>query len=178
MRIQEGRSCNVSELTMSTHTGTHLDAPYHFYDDGADIASVALHHFVGPARVVSVNVEKYIAAADLQRMDLQGIERLLLRTRVRDLPPERFDRNFVYLAPEAARFLGCLGLSLVGTDAPSIDAYASKDLEAHKCLLEKNVAILEGLCLGAVADGDYELICLPLRLAGLDGSPARAILRR
>jgi len=108
----------------------------------------------------------------------RGIERVLFRTRRRDLPPDRFDRDYVYLAEDGADFLGALGLLLVGTDSPSIDAFASKDLHSHKNLLRQEVAILEGVRLEQVPDGDYELICLPLRLAGLDGSPVRAILRK
>jgi arylformamidase len=178
LRIKKGRSCNVSELTMSTHTGTHLDAPYHFDDSGSDIASIPLQPYLGPARVVSMAVESCIVARDLKRIDWKGIERVLFRTRRRDLTPDRFDRDFVYLAEDGAEYLGTLGLLLVGTDSPSIDAFSSKNLQSHKYLLKHDVAILEGVRLEQVPDGDYELICLPLRLSGLDGSPVRAILRR
>jgi arylformamidase len=178
MRIKKGGSCNVAEISMSTHTGTHLDAPYHFDDSGADIASVPLHRYIGPARVVTPGCERCIAACDLQSFDWQGVERVLFRTRLRDLTPDRFDRDYVYLARDGAEYLSALGLLLIGTDAPSIDPFASKDLQAHKELLSREVAILEGLRLEGVPDGDYELICLPLRLAGLDGSPVRAILRK
>jgi arylformamidase len=178
MRLEKGQSCNLSAITMSLHTGTHLDAPYHFDDAGPDIASVALKHYVGPARVVTMNVERCISAHDLVALSWDGVERVLFRTRPGDLSETRFDSRFVYLAEDAAGFLGERNMLLVGTDSPSVDAFDSKTLQTHKALLGHGTAILEGVRLGQVPDGDYELICLPLKLAGADGSPVRAILRR
>ncbi len=178
MRLSEGDSCNVSSITLSVHTGTHLDAPYHFDASGADIAAVALTHYLGPARVVAVPTERAIAASDLEKMDWHGVERVLFKTRAADLPEDRFDRSFVSLREDGADFLGRHGLLLVGMDSPSVDAFESKGLESHKILLRHGVAILEGVRLAEVPPGDYELICLPLKLSGLDGSPVRAVLRR
>lgn len=178
MKLEEGDSCNASAVTMSSHTGTHVDAPYHFDNSGADIGSVPLTHYLGPARVVSLQVERAITAADLEKLDWQDVERVIFKTRASGLPEGQFDRSFVYLAEDSARFLGERGLLLVGTDAPSVDAFSSKSLRAHKVLLEHGTAILEGARLTHVPEGDYELICLPLKFGGLDGSPVRAILRR
>jgi len=177
MQIRKGDSCNVSWVTMSTHTGTHLDAPFHFDDSGLDIASVCLEQYLGPARVVSMEVERVIAVPDLERLNWEGVDRVIFKTRTIGWAEEHFDSRFVYLSEDGAEFLGKRGLRLVGTDAPSIDAFESKTLLSHKLLLKHGVAILEGARLADVRPGDYELICLPLRLAGLDGSPVRAILR-
>ena len=178
MRMAAGDACNVSAVTMSLHTGTHLDAPFHFDAAGVDISGVSLRHYIGPARVVSLQVEKRIAAADLDRLSWQGVERVLFKTRASNLPEDQFDRDFVYLSEDAAEFLGESRILLVGTDAPSVDFFSSKAMATHKILLKHGIAILEGARLGHVAPGEYELICLPLRLAGLDGSPVRAVLRR
>jgi arylformamidase len=178
MRMQDGDSCNVSAATMSTHTGTHIDAPFHVGDSGNDIANVSLRHYMGPARVVSTPVENCLGAKDLEGQDWRGVERVLFKTRASNLPEDRFDRNYVYVAEDAAEFLTRVGILLVGTDAPSIDSFGSKELSSHKILLERGIAILEGVRLESVRPGDYELICLPLKFAGLDGSPVRAVLWR
>jgi arylformamidase len=178
-RIRNGDSCNVSSITLSAHTGTHLDAPYHFDDSGLDIGSVSLHHYIGPARVFAVPPElKTISAAYLKGLDWSGVERVLFRTRASDVGENRFDRDFACLAEDGAEFLARRALLLVGTDAPSVEAFANKTLSCHKILNAHGVAILEGVRLAEVPPGDYELICLPLKLSGLDGSPVRAILRR
>ena len=177
MELRRGDSCNVSAITMSTHTGTHLDAPFHCDDGGPDIASVSLQHYIGPARVAAMPVERCITVSDLEALDWQGVERVLFKTRASDLPEAQFAQDFVYLSEEGAEFLGSRRIFLVGTDAPSVDASDSKNLPSHKILLRCGVAILEGVRLGEVPPGDYELTCLPLKLAGLDGSPVRAILR-
>ncbi|HYK92351.1 MAG TPA: arylformamidase [Acidobacteriota bacterium] len=178
MKLSEGDSCNVSAVTMSNHTGTHVDAPYHFDVSGADIGSVALTHYMGPARVMALRVDGAITASELEKSNWEGVERVLFKTRASSLSEDQFDRHFAYLGEDAAEFLGGRGLLLVGTDAPSVDAFGSKHLRSHKILLEHEIAILEGVRLGRVAVGDYELICLPLKFGGLDGSPVRAVLRR
>jgi arylformamidase len=178
MQIGKGRSCNVCEISMSTHTGTHLDAPYHFDESGLDMAAVPLQNYLGPARVVSLPDTRRIGAADLKLMEWEGLERILFKTSSGCRGKERFERNFVYLSEDGAEFIGRRGLRLVGTDSPSIDAFSSKSLSSHKILSSYGVAILEGIRLDHVPDGDYELICLPLKLAGLDGSPVRAVLRK
>jgi arylformamidase len=176
MQIEAGDSCNVSSVTMSVHTGTHVDAPYHFDSSGADVAGVSLEQYVGPARVFQLSTTQPIALRDVESLDWNGVERVLFRTGSSEVQEDRFDRAFVPLTPEAAEFLGGRRLRLVGTDAPSVDAFDSKTLESHKILLRHGVAILEGVRLREVPPGDYTLVCLPLKFAGLDGSPVRAIL--
>jgi arylformamidase len=126
---------------------------------------------------VTLRSGKSIDAADISELNWSGVERVLFKTDASDIPDGEFRRDYPYLSEEAAGFLGRLGLRLVGTDSPSVDAFGSKTLAAHKALLRNNVAILEGLRLAAVPPGDYELIALPLKFSGLDGSPVRAILR-
>ncbi len=178
MRMRDGASCNVSAIAMGSHTGTHIDAPLHFDESGVDIAAIPPDRFIGPVRVVEILAEQSITAADLRRLPIQGSERLLLKTRSGWRENGESGPGFVYLAEDAAAYLGGLGLLLVGTDAPSVDAFDSKTLPSHRILSRHLVAILEGARLDPVPPGDYELICLPLKLAGLDGSPVRAILRK
>ena len=178
MRIKEGDSCNVSAVTLSAHTGTHLDAPYHFDDNGLDIGSMPLQPCIGPARVFRLPENHgAISAAVLEGLDWRGVERALFRTSASDWGEDRFRRDFPFLSEDGADFLASRSLLLVGTDAPSMDAFASKTMSCHKKLLAGGIAILEGARLAHVPPGDYELICLPLKLSGLDGSPVRAILR-
>jgi arylformamidase len=178
MSIKDGDSCNVSAITMTTHLGTHVDAPCHCEDNGLDIAAVPLKSYIGQARVQLIAAQSPITAADLDTFDWLGVERVLLKTCADGRPDDRFERDYIPLSEAAAHYLAQKGILLVGTDAPSVDPFHSRELEAHKILMRQGVAILEGLNLDQVDPGDYELICLPLRLAGLDGSPVRAILRR
>jgi arylformamidase len=178
MCIKEGDSCNVSAVTMTAHLGTHMDAPFHCNDEGLDVAAVSLRPYIGPARVISISAQKEITAADLKDEAWEGMERVLFKTQTSSSPEDRFERNYVSISEDAAEFLGGKGILLVGTDAPSVDAFGSATMTIHKILMSRGVAILEGIRLNHVDPGDYELISLPLRFAGLDGSPVRAILRR
>jgi arylformamidase len=178
MRLVRGDSCNTSAVTLSVHTGTHLDAPHHVSDSGPDIGSVSLDHYMGPARIVDLPADSRITVRALESFDWNGVARVLFKTRASGVPEGQLDPDYPHLSEDGAHYLASLGLVLVGTDAPSVDAFDSNDLPAHRILLSRNVAILEGARLGEVTAGDYELICLPLRLAGLDGSPVRAVLRR
>lgn len=178
MCMKDGHSCNVSAVTMTAHLGTHVDAPAHCNDDGLDMASVMLHPYIGPARVISMDAQREITAGDLKEMAWHGVERVLFKTRASNSPDDRFERDYVSIAEDAARFLCEKGILLVGTDAPSVESFRSSAMTIHKVLLDRGVAILEGIRLNHVAPGDYELISLPLSLAGVEGSPVRAILRR
>jgi arylformamidase len=178
MRIGEGGASNVSAVDMCVHTGTHVDAPLHLDNAGCDIAGVPLDPFIGPARVLAIPSEKSIRISDLSALDWTNVKRILFKTRSRYLPEHLFDENFVFLEENAAGFLAGKGIRLVGTDAPSVDDFRSADLPSHRILLQNGIVILEGARLEHVPPGDYELVCLPLKLAGLDGSPVRAILRR
>jgi arylformamidase len=178
LRRSAGDSVNLNTLTLSVHTGSHVDSPYHVADDGETTDQLDLSAYWGPAQVVSLGkIAGPLTPADLARVDLSQAPRLLLRTGAGDLPLEEFPHDFAYPAPELADYLGRAGIVLLGTDAPSMDAADSKSLEGHRALLRNRIAILEWLDLSRVADGLYELVALPLRIAGGDGSPVRAALR-
>ncbi|RME50214.1 MAG: arylformamidase [Caldilineae bacterium] len=181
MRLAAGDSCNVSAITMSAHTGSHADAPYHFVEDGPRMAEMPLDAYMGPATVIDLTqalpeggpiLPEHLAGVDLDR-----IERLLVKSRTSFVPHHEWDRKTVYLAVETAHLLGAHGVRLFGTDAPSVDHQDSLTLDAHKALHRRGVVILENLYLRDVAPGDYELIALPLKLDN-DGSPVRAVLRK
>lgn len=174
-REQSG-SVNVGRLTMSTHTGTHVDAPFHFRDDDEKVADLDPDVFVGPARVIAAGGEGGIGAEELDRHDLEGVVRLLVRTG--SWPDrDRFPERIRYLKPDAAELLAGQGVLLIGMDTPSVDPLESKELPAHNALLERGIHILEGLVLDHVEPGDYGLISLPLPLRDADASPVRAVLR-
>jgi arylformamidase len=173
---EQSGSVNVGHLTMSTHTGTHVDAPFHFDDEGLKVIELDPGVYVGPARVIEAPGEDGIGARELRQHALEGASRLLVKTgswRDRNTFPERI----TYLRPDAAPFLAEKGIRLVGVDVPSVDPIDSKDLPAHHALRANGIHILEGAVLDGVEPGDYELISLPLALHGADGSPVRAVLR-
>jgi arylformamidase len=177
-RIQDGEPANVSTLEMGTHTGTHIDAPLHLDDAALDAANMPVRNFIGPTRVFSISAEKCIRAADLEGLDWQGVERALFKTRNSDIEVSSFDTSFVYFDKDAASFLAERRILLVGIDAPSADAFDSKELPSHRILLGNGIVLLESIRLAGVPPGDYSLACLPLKLAGSDGSPVRAVLLR
>ncbi|MGH3085915.1 MAG: arylformamidase [Rubrobacteraceae bacterium] len=167
---------NVGKFTASCHTGTHIDAPFHFDDEGKMAHELDLEFYVGPARVIEVSGVESVGEKELREHRFDGVSRLLIRTGSwthRDVFPEKT----TYLRPDSAPFLASRGVRLVGVDAPSVDPIESKELLAHHALHEHGVHILENVVLDGVVEGDYELICLPLALRGADGSPARAVLR-
>lgn len=175
---RQGESVNLTTLTLSAHTGSHADAPRHFTDDGLTMEQVALRPYWGPALVVTVAKEAGpLVPADFAAYDLRGAERLLVRTPAGQLDPAVFPLQFVHPSPEMADYLGQLGIILYGTDAPSMDAVDSKALPGHNALRRKGIAILESLDLSLAPDGRYELVALPLKIKGGDGSPVRAALR-
>ena len=176
--IAKGAGANVSELQMGSHTGTHVDAPRHFSDSAPGIDEVPLERLIGPARVLEFADDvRAVGAAELQQRDLSGATRVLLKTRNSALlsQPE-FHSDFTYLAPDGAQYLVDRGVQLVGVDYYSVEQFHSGHHMTHKTLFANDVVIVEGLLLADIAPGDYELICLPLRLKGVDGAPARAVL--
>jgi arylformamidase len=177
-RLKDGHPCNVSQLTLGTHAGTHVDAPYHFLEDGARVDELPLEILTGKARVVSVPARDAVDRADLEALDLRDDLRLLIKTRNSgQLRQPEFRQDFVYLTPEAASYLAQVGIKLVGWDYLSIEKFGSRDFPAHHALLGAGVLVVEGLDLSQVEPGEYELTCLPLKVAGGDGAPARVILR-
>ena len=179
-RISRGDSSNVSLLTLGSHTGTHVDAPLHMDDAGAGVDAVSLDAMIGPAIVVDIPDDvRAIGAAQLE--DRIGTHtRVLLRTRnsARFAATGAFEEDFTYLAPDGAAFLVDRGVQLVGVDALSVEQYHAGHHRSHDALLRAGVAVVEGLALENVAAGEYQVVCLPLRIRGCDGAPARVVLIR
>lgn len=177
----KGDSSNVSLLKFGAHTGTHVDAPAHFIDGANTIDKLSLEVLIGPARVVRVpddvlEIDKSFIAA----CDLEGVTRLLFHTRNSAFwSSDTFRKDFTYLLPEAAALLIERGIKLVGNDYLSIEKFHSGHHRTHLTLLSHSVVIVEGLNFSEVPAGDYELVCLPLRIAdgAGDGAPARVVLR-
>jgi arylformamidase len=176
--VAKGAGANVSYVRFGSHTGTHADAARHFFDDGQTVDRIPLDRLVGPALLLSFPDDvRAVTAADLRQQDLKAQKRVLLRTRNSALLSQReFARDYTYLAPDGAQYLVDNGVELVGIDYLSIEQFHSGHHKTHRILLERSVVILEGLDLSAPAPGEYELICLPLRIEGCDGAPARAVL--
>lgn len=174
--IAEGASVNLSSVTTTMHLGSHADAPLHTEARGESMAELPLDRYLGLCRVVRVPPQPLIEPRHVEGVDLASPGRLLFKTEsVRDR--RTFPERFTAISPELAALLGERGAQLVGMDTPSVDPFDSKTLEAHHTLFRHGIAILEGLVLDGVPEGLYELIALPLRLAGLDASPVRAVLR-
>lgn len=176
--MNRGDSVNLTTLILSSHTGTHADAPYHFVNLDRTIEQAPLEVYIGPATVVTVQPEAGpLIPADFPDLDWPSVERLLVHSTASAKPLDQFPTEFVYPSPELADFLGQQGIVLFGSDAPSMDDVNSKSLPGHNALWRNRISILEGLLLNDVPDGRYELIALPLKIEGGDGSPVRAILR-
>jgi arylformamidase len=176
--VARGAGANVSSIRFGSHTGTHADASRHFFDDGQTVDKIPLERLIGPALLVTFPDDlRAVTAADLRKHDLKGRKRVLLRTRNSALLSQKeFVRDYTYLAPDGAQFLVDSGVELVGVDYLSIEQFHSGHHKTHRILLERSVVILEGLDLSVPAPGEYQLICLPLRIEGCDGAPARAVL--
>jgi arylformamidase len=181
--LAAGDAANVSLLHFGAHSGTHVDAPAHFIEGGAKVESLPLESLVGEARVVEVPDDVNVIDENFIVVNsLENCRRILFKTRNSGFwhrPESAFREDYTYLDPSAAAKLVDSGIKLVGIDYLSVEEFASQKHETHHTLLSKGVVILEGLDLGAVPAGQYELICLPLKIAGGsgDGAPARAILR-
>ncbi|MDZ4806130.1 MAG: cyclase family protein [Candidatus Eisenbacteria bacterium] len=176
MRLSGGDTVNVTRLTMSPHTGTHADAFFHVADHGLTMGETPLDAYIGPARVFDAPGDGPIDVGRLEGLMWGGATRLLFKTR-RCRPVDPYATPFAHFTPAAVEACGKAGVLLVGLDTPSMDDFHSKSLDAHHALRRHGIANLENLDLTDVPPGDYELIALPLKLMGLDGSPVRAILR-
>ena len=170
---------NVSRVTFSTHFGAHADAPSHYAADGAAIDAVPLEPYIGPCTVIhAIGVRHVLTAAALA--GIIGGRKLAPRVLIRfyeTAPQERWDPRFAAIAAAAVIWLADKGVILIGVDTPSLDPQSSKLMDAHHAVHARGLRILEGLVLDAAAEGDYELIALPLKLEGLDAAPVRAVLR-
>ena len=173
----EGSSVNVGWARTSPHVGTHVDAPFHYDDAGARVGGLAPDAFVGPALVVDARGEGELGERLLRGLDLARAPRVLFRTREAN-DPEAFRRDFPLLTRGALQRLRETGVRLVGIDAPSYDAFDSKDLPVHRALGAAGIANVENLVLDGVDAGAYELLAAPVRWVDMDAAPLRALLRR
>lgn len=175
--IASGSVCNVTHLDLSAHTGTHMDAPLHFIDNAAAMESMPLDAVLGPCTIVEVNDPVAVRAEHLAGLDLEP--RVLFKTpnSTRSWRRPSFAEDYVYIADEAAAELVKRGIRTVGIDYLSVGGYTNDLVETHLTLLGAGVWIIEGLQLAHVKPGRYELACLPLKIPGSDGAPARAVIR-
>lgn len=180
--MRKGDSFTLSAYSLGAHSGTHVDAPMHFVAGGASIDQVPLDRLIGPARVIAIgDGVQAIDAAELAKHDWRGAPRILFRTRssVRGwMTQPNFHRDFAYIAPDAAQLLADANVQLVGIDYLSAEQFAAPAPRAHQILLGRGIPIVEGLSLGSVPAGDYDLIVLPMKVGGHEGAPARAVLRK
>ena len=177
--LARGDGANVSTLSFGSHTATHVDAAKHFFDDGQTVDHLPLDRLIGPCVVIEMDDSVMsIGPAELKPHDLSGVKRVLFKTRnSRSLQKKsEFVKDYTYISPEGAEYLVSVGVQLVGVDYLSVEQFKSGHHRTHRSLLGAQVVIIEGLALANVPPGRYELFCLPLKLRGLDGAPARAIL--
>lgn len=176
--MARGDFCTFSTLSMSAHAGTHIDAPLHFLKRGRAVDTVPLEAMVGPARVIGIR-EKIIGVDELRGHRIRSGERILFKTRnsARLRTTKKFFKDYVAVSPEAAQYLVSRRIQTVGIDGPSIGPYDEGLAETHRVLLSAGIWVIEGLDLRRAPAGPCDLICLPLRIVGADGAPARAIVR-
>lgn len=173
---QQTGSVNIGQITASVHTGTHADAPFHFNNGADTIDKLDVNNYIGTAKVVDVTGLDLIGREELESFHLDGTKRLLLKTKkVTNI--EQFPSSIPLLRENIGEFLQEKGIFLLGLDIPSVDDIESKELPVHHTLYQHGVNILENLYLQNVVEGEYEMIALPLRIVGADGSPVRAVLR-
>jgi arylformamidase len=176
--VAKGAGANVSAIRFGSHTGTHADAARHFFDDGQTVDNIPLERLIGPALLLGFADDvRSVGAAELRARDIKGQTRILLRTRNSAfLSQKEFVKDYAYLAPDGAQYLVDQGVELVGIDYLSIEQFHSGHHLTHRTLLERSVVIVEGLDLSVPPPGNYQFICLPLRIQDCDGAPARAVL--
>lgn len=177
--IDRGDVANVSVLSMGSHTGTHMDAPLHFIADGKGIDELAFEEIIGPARVIEIFDEVAVTVPEIEDKNIHAGERVLFKTRNSHgaWNEDSFVEDFIYISREVARYLVERRVRTVGIDYLSVGGFKRDGEETHHGLLGAGIWIIEGLNLAEVEPGDYEMICLPLKVLRSDGAPARAILR-
>lgn len=176
---QDGSDANVTAISMSAHTGTHIDAPLHFIENGGDITSLPLSALTGIVKVIEIKNRQEINIDELRQHSITKDDKIIFKTVNTETNwiNEPFKANYVYLNPEAARYLVSVGVTTIGIDYLSIGGMET-GIEVHKILLGADIVIIEGLNMAAIDPGSYEMFALPLKLTGADGAPARVIVRR
>lgn len=179
-RGEQGSVVTVGKVVMSTHTGTHADAPTHYSQASQPVDKMPLLHFVGPCLVIKTSTCEGLSpgwiASELSSFDLGEAPRVLVRSPMSDVAGDSWADEIPFFLPETVHWLADQGVVLIGTDAPSIDPVDSKTLDAHHAIHARGVANLENLWLADVPPGRYHLTALPLKLVGMDASPVRAVL--
>ncbi len=177
--LAHGDVCNVSKMTIGTHTGTHVDGINHFIKGGIGIDQMPLDATIGKARVIAIKDPKQITVTEIEPYDIQAGERILFKTKNSNnaLKSDTFMEDFVHISTDAAKYLAAKKVRTVGVDYLSVGGYEGNVIDVHHALLGSGIWAIEGLDLSQVEPGEYELICLPIKLKDGDGGLARAILR-
>ncbi len=177
--MDRGDRNNLSVVSMGVHSGTHIDAPVHFIKDGKGIDVIPFEATIGSTRVIEIEDTESIKPNELMKHNIQQRERVLFKTQnsSRCWKIDEFIESFVYIPNETAKYLVSKGVMTVGVDYLSVGGYKKDGTETHRTLLNGGIWLIEGLNLSNVQPGGYELICLPLKILGGDGAPARAVLR-
>lgn len=178
--LENGDPFGLSKIMMSNHTGTHVDAPSHLNNRGWTITDIPLEVMNGRTRVVEIHNGEKIDLPELKQLILMDDFRILFKTRNSHLWSNHkyFSKKYVYLTPQGARYLIDNGIKLVGFDYHSVDRFGDEEYPVHRLLLENQIALVEGLNLAEVEEGEYEMSCLPIRLKGMDAAPARVVLKK
>lgn len=179
LKMEDGDDCNVSTISMSSHTGTHIDSPYHFISSGARIDDLPLSAVIGKARVIEIADTESVKPGELRRHRIRKGDRILLKTSnsERCWKIGKFVEDFVYISSESLEYLADREVRTIGVDYLSVGGYNKNINQVHQALLAAGIWIIEGLDLSRVREGYYELICLPIKIDNGDGAPARALVR-
>ena len=177
--IGAGDDCNLTNISFSAHTSTHMDAPLHFIDNAKDISTLPLNAVIGKAKVIEIKNNKSIRLEELESHNIEENDRLLFKTcnSLIDWSMKEFMKDYVYLTTEAAEYLVEKKVKTIGIDYLSIAGLNNSE-EVHKILLGSEIWIIEGLSLRDITEGLYDLVCLPINIIGSDGAPARAVVRK
>ena len=178
-KMESGDDCNVSTISMSAHTGTHIDSPFHFVKSGVAIHDLPLSAVIGEARVIEIVDPESIKPEELRLHRIRKGERILFKTlnSERCWKSDKFVEDFVYVSTDSLKYLVDRGVRTIGVDYLSVGGYNKNINQVHRVLLKSGIWIIEGLYLSRVKQGNYELICLPIKIESGDGAPARAVLR-
>ena len=176
--IENGDPTNVSSITIDSHTGTHVDAPYHLFDKGEKFFNLDISSWLGKAQVIQIENPKEVTSDEILKKYNGREEIVLFKTKNSGIwsKTDKFVENYVYINTNAAQKLVDLKIRLVGIDYLSVEEYNSSNAETHSRLLQNNVLIIEGLNLSKVHEGVYFMVCCPLKIHCADGSPARVVL--
>lgn len=179
MDMEKGDVCNVSRLSIGSHTGTHMDAPLHFIRNGKSLDRMPLDATMGPARVLEIRHREAVTVEEIRGKRIRAGERILFKTRNsrRSWKTDRFDEDFIYVSKEAAAFLAEKKVKTVGIDYLSVGGFKKDGVETHHALLGAGIWVVEGMNLAKIRPGNYEMICLPMKVLNSDGAPSRALLR-